>query len=666
MNWCRTAATLCVAVLFSGLSAAAIAAPPTAEEYARASQMSSVSISPDGKRLASLVSADGKTMVISVWSIDDPSAKPKVFPTQPGVHIRSVQFVKNDFLLAGIEVELPKVIPPGRFRKAMLVPLDGSQAVNFDGVKLIDRMPDDPDRILVKVRGNSDLFAYNVRTRTSVNIANDVPRPKPSLLSGHVFFVSQDADLQQQWRGGQTYGFDKGDVYFAQWFRDPADNSWKEHFRWYARDREPVSVVGFTRDPNIALIRMTRGRDKAAIYEYDIHAAKVKTPAFEHPLFDAVGVVQSNTRGHAGEILGFAYDGPRQSMIYWADEDLEVASRTAKEALGEKTRVVEWTDVASGKRFKLPTPDGASVEISDWSDDFKRFVVVKSGPTTPPEFYLLADGKVRLLGRSKPWIDTAALGDTRLIQYPARDGLMIPAYLTAPPRSLHGPGPYPTVIVPHGGPWSRDDGGWDSSGWVQYFASHGYAVLQPQFRGSDGWGQRLWRAGDGEWGQKMQDDLDDGVRWMVAQGFAAPDRVAIHGFSYGGYAATVAAIRPNGLYQCAISGAGVFSLDFFRREITDDRVAREFQAPTVKGLDPMDHVEKVSIPMLVYHGDWDTVVPFKQSERLDRALTNAGKLHAFQRLETMEHTAGDTPALQAALLTTLENYLKKDCGPGGL
>ena len=101
---------------------------------------------------------------------------------------------------------------------------------------------------------------------------------------------------------------------------------------------------------------------------------------------------------------------------------------------------------------------------------------------------------------------------------------------------------------------------WDLAGWVQYFASRGYAVIEPQFRGSTGWGQKLWRAGDREWGQKMQDDLDDAVKWLIAQHVADPKRVAIFGYSYGGYAALAASIRPNGLYQCAISGAGAGDL----------------------------------------------------------------------------------------------------------
>jgi dipeptidyl aminopeptidase/acylaminoacyl peptidase len=259
------------------------------------------------------------------------------------------------------------------------------------------------------------------------------------------------------------------------------------------------------------------------------------------------------------------------------------------------------------------------------------------------------------------------LGDTQIVEYPARDGLMIPAYLTTPPKSAYGAGPYPTILVPHGGPWARDFAGWDPSGWTQYFAARGYAVLQPQFRGSEGWGQKLWRAGDAEWGQKMQDDLDDGAKWLIAQKIAAPDRIAVHGYSYGGYAAYAAAVRPNGLYQCSIAGAGVAELGNFQRETYDERFIREFQNPTIKGLNPMSKVSDISIPLFIYHGDRDHTVQLKESIEMVGKLKGAGKTYQYVEIPDMGHqfvTWG--PHDGAKVLTTVEGWLKNDCGPGGL
>jgi dipeptidyl aminopeptidase/acylaminoacyl peptidase len=209
--------------------------------------------------------------------------------------------------------------------------------------------------------------------------------------------------------------------------------------------------------------------------------------------------------------------------------------------------------------------------------------------------------------------------------------------------------------------------GWDGSGWVQYFAARGYAVLQPQFRGSEGWGQKLWRAGDAEWGQKMQDDLDDGAKWLIARKIAAPDRIAVHGYSYGGYAAYAAAVRPNGLYQCSIAGAGVAELGNFQRETYEERFIREFQNPTIKGLNPMSKVSDISIPLFIYHGDRDHTVQLKESIEMVGKLKGADKTYQYVEIPDMGHqfvTWG--PHDGAKVLTTVEGWLKKDCGPGGL
>ncbi|MFI4973507.1 MAG: alpha/beta hydrolase family protein [Caulobacterales bacterium] len=306
--------------------------------------------------------------------------------------------------------------------------------------------------------------------------------------------------------------------------------------------------------------------------------------------------------------------------------------------MGVSTVSVDWVDPGTGLKARIPVADGADVHFAGASDDLKYILVVKSGPKQPPEFYLLTDGaKLALLGKSRPWIDPAALGDTRLVEYAARDGLMIPAFLTTPPKDVFGPGPYPTLIEPHGGPWARDDMDWDVSGWIQYFAARGFALLQPQFRGSEGWGQKLWRAGDGEWGQKMQGDNDDGVKWPIDQHIADPARVAMFGYSYGGYAALAASIRPNGLYQCTIFGAGAGDLAEIEQATFDNRFQREFQHPTIAGLDALAHAKEAKIPVMLYHGDRDQTVDVEQSRKFAAALKAAGKPYRYVEIKDMGH-----------------------------
>ena len=474
-------------------------------------------------------------------------------------------------------------------------------------------------------------------------------------------------DLKGEIRARRELNYDKGAVYFAQWIRDPASGEWAEHFRWYAKDREPVEILGFTNDPNIIYVASGKGRDKAGVYVYDIKARQIVEPLLEHKLFDVGGVVTSSAAADYGRVLGFSYAGPTRS-IYWTDETFSALNKSLRAALGVKTIAMNWVDPANGAATRLPVVDGADATITDWSEDLKHFIVEKSGPGNPGEYYLLdASGSLTLLGKVRPDLDLASLGSTRLVQYPARDGLMIPAFLTTPPAETFGPGPYPTLIEPHGGPWARDNLDWDFAGWVQYFASRGYAVLQPQFRGSEGWGQKLWRAGDGEWGQKMQDDKDDGAKWLIDRKIAAPDRIAMFGYSYGGYSALAAAIRPNGLYQCAISGAGAGDLASLKRATFDNRFLREFQNSTIRGLDALDHAKEAQIPLFIYHGDRDTNVDVKQSRKFVDALKAAGKPHRYLEIKDMGHGfVTMEPAMIETQLVEIEKYLNTECGPGGI
>lgn len=673
----RAAAALAAACLALTYAATASAAPPSAQAFGKLPTISSMSLSPDGKLIAGVMSPDGADTYVAVWKTDAPNEAPKLTPAPSKQRIMGVDFVKNDRLVVVVRQLLDTSVGGGRTRTHLFRPLlmspDGrnvlpllpinrrgsAEAEYYDALDppgILDALPKDPRNILVQDSGVSGRDIYKVDVYTG-------QAARQTLGSGK--FASEQVDLQGEVRARQELNYQDGNVYIAQWVRNPETNRWEEHFRWFAKDREPMSIVGFTNDPNIAYLATNRGRDKTAIYEYSIKDRKLLEPVFEHKLFEAGGVIESTADADYGQLLGFSY-GAERGKVYWVDEKLAAAERSAKQALGVKTVPVEWTDTATGEKARFNAADGFDVSISDWSRDRSRLLITKSGPRQPPEYYLLADGKLTLLGKSRPDLDTSGLGDTKVVQYTARDGLVIPAFLTTPPASA-GPGPHPAIILPHGGPWSRDGLTWDDSGWTQYFAARGYVVLQPQFRGSEGWGQKLWRAGDAEWGQKMQDDLDDGAKWLIAQRLAAPDRIAVHGYSYGGYAAFAAAVRPNGLYQCAVAGAGVAELGSFQRDTYENRFIREFQNPTIKGLSPMEKVADISIPLFIYHGDRDQTVPLKQSLEMVNKLKGAGRSYKYLELPDMGHSFGTWNTDSGKIvLESVENYLKNDCGPGGL
>lgn len=664
------------AVLLLGLTAPALnAAPLPARIFSDPPAISDVQISRDGKHIVALTSPTGASPTISVWATDAMD-KPLAVISANKVRILGVSFLKNDRLLVQTIQTFTDGDRKGHLTRQYVSDLEGKSWTTllpetrakseyeaywakFGDANIINTLPADPRHIVVedgRIDTRGDILKVDIYSGMTERLMRSSDR-----------FDGFRLDLKGEIRARRELGYDNGAVYFAQWIRDPSNGEWAEHFRWYAKDREPVSIVGFTEDPNILYIASSKGRDKAGLYVYDIKARQIVEPLLEHRLFDAGGVITSTAAADYGRVLGFSYAGPSRS-VHWTDETFSALNKSLRAALGVKTVTVNWVDPATGAATRLPVVDGADAMITDWSEDLKHFIVEKSGPANPGEYYLLdASGALRLLGKVRPELDAASLGATRLVQYAARDGLMIPAFLTTPPPGQFGPGPYPTLIEPHGGPWARDDLSWDPAGWVQYFGSRGYAVLQPQFRGSEGWGQKLWRAGDGEWGQKMQDDKDDGAKWLIDQKIAAPDRIAMFGYSYGGYSALVAAIRPNGLYQCAISGAGAGDLASLKQATFDNRFQREFQNPTIRGLDALEQARTAQIPLFIYHGDRDTNVDVKQSRKFVDALKAAGKPHRYLEIKDMGHgLITMEPSMIETQLVEIEKYLNTECGPGGI
>ena len=176
----------------------------------------------------------------------------------------------------------------------------------------------------------------------------------------------------------------------------------------------------------------------------------------------------------------------------------------------------------------------------------------------------------------------------KFVTYKARDGRKIKAYVTIP---TVGKKPYPAVVMPHGGPWARDVNIFDD--WAQLLASHGYIVIQPQFRGSTGFGLDHWKAGDKNWGLTMQDDMDDAALFLTSKGLASKGKLAMFGWSYGGYAAFAGSMRDNNIYNCTVAGAGVSDLGRIKAGLLDNPFTDKLARPVYKGLSPLDTVEKV-------------------------------------------------------------------------
>ncbi len=286
---------------------------------------------------------------------------------------------------------------------------------------------------------------------------------------------------------------------------------------------------------------------------------------------------------------------------------------------------------------------GRNIQVSSRSRDDRVWVLFVSGPDEPGTYYLFdrTTKKVDVIGPVHPELTPDKLGEGSRFVYKARDGVTIPAYLTRPPDTLPGV-KLPLVVMPHGGPEARDNLDYDRM--AQVLATRGYLVLQPNFRGSAGYGLDFRNAGRKQWGRLMQTDIEDGARALIADGVADPARVCIFGASYGGYAALIGGALTPDLYKCVISFAGVSDLprmldyensfgepiryNYWTQVIGDPKTDR---ALITQG-SPVGYAAGYRPPVLLIHGEIDRIVPIEQSEVMEAALKRAGKSVKFVRV----------------------------------
>ena len=599
----------------------------------------SVGVSPDGNQLAALTLADvNAPPQITVWQTEDLSVPPKRF-APVDVKAMAVFWLNNEYLLVvGRQKFDYRVggLSDKSFRNKLYVVDDEGQRFrelleNQDGGKgVFDLLPQQEDKFLVELINRefaSDIYEVDFGTFNSRRVYR-------SARGVGIF-----ADHHGVIRGRQELEGDGEETRIEFSYKHPETGEWELHHELVAVEREGMQPVAFDEDGRRVYMVDNTGRERSVLRTYDLITRELGEPIYGGDGIEAVAVLQASNPDDFGKVIGFR----------------GYAEQPVREYTDPKWAAIQ-------QRLDEALPADQQHRIWDMSDDLTIMVVRSSGPREASTWNLLVNGEQLVpLGRSYPFLEPDKLADMEFVTYEARDGLEIPAFLTRPPE---GNEPYPTVVMPHGGPWARDFLGWDR--WAQFLANRGYAVLQPQYRGSDGWGQTLWRAGDKEWGQKMQDDKDDGALWLVEQGIADAERIAIFGYSYGGFAAMAASVRTDSPYQCAIAGAGLSELRSFDKVTFENPFIRQFQNPTIDGMSPLDHVEDAEIPIYIFHGERDQRVPIVQSEKFVRALQRAGKDVKYQEIVDLWHSNPWWPQHHLAMLSSLEDYLAHECGPGGL
>ncbi|HZV85772.1 MAG TPA: S9 family peptidase [Brevundimonas sp.] len=397
---------------------------------------------------------------------------------------------------------------------------------------------------------------------------------------------------------------------------------WRTMWRTDARIDAP-SLAGFGQTPNTVVLNGVIDGRPEGFYALDLET---------------------------GAISGLPFEGKPTSLIHHPMTRLLVGART----LGSDDSVSwQFLDPAAERSWRAVQTAfrGKQVTLTSWSNDLKQIVVFTQGAGDSGTYQLvdLDRRTAEIIGEAYPEITGARVGEVRSISYAAADGMRIPGYLTLPP-GVTDPKGLPLVVFPHGGPASRDYLGFDW--WAQAMASRGYAVLQPNFRGSDGLGTAHLEAGYGEWGRKMQSDLSDGVRWLASEGIVDPARVCIVGASYGGYAAMAGPTLDPGVYRCAVAVSGVADLRRMvewsaeqggRRDSPVVRYWNRFMGADRLGdrdldqFSPSAQAARADAPIMMLHGRDDTVVPFEQSRILADALRRAGKPFELIELPSEDH-----------------------------
>lgn len=505
---------------------------------------------------------------------------------------------------------------------------------------LVHSLPLDPDSVVIsQLSGlslNGNYYLYNLRTNETKLLFRSGGRSSPGL------FNPRNGELLTR---VQLEPISPGEYEQRVLIRDSKGGEFEVHEPLTRKlsERYIVDIVGIDEQTGKFYVLTDLFSDLVQAWMYDPVTRKFDAePLLAHPTYSISALILGTQPSNFNRVLGFTVDGPRPESTY-VDPDFQAIHAGLKKAYPEQ-----------------------NVSINGYNNDLSRILFTTSSPQQAPAYRMLLDRKrVVDLGSQRPWIDPKQIGEQRWVTYPARDGMTIPALLDLPVDWKQSDGPLPTIIHPHGGPWSRDHGGWDASGWVPFLTSRGYAVLRPQYRGSTDLGRKLWLAGDAEWGQKMQDDKDDGAAWLVKQGIAAPERIAIFGYSYGGFAASAAVVRPNSPYQCAIAGAPVTDLTKLGWSWSENRLQRILQGKTVTGMDPMRNTDKANIPVLLYVGDRDVRTPSFHAKGFYESVR--GKVPAkFELIPDMPHSLPWYYRHHKTTLGLIEGFLAKECGPGGL
>lgn len=640
MKKCLLAISFIAALLSPLKSALANTELPIAA-FASLPYITNVSLSPDGKQVAALINVNASTFtgsLIVVWDLTTKEKKPVLKAENGTFVINWFNWANNNTLLvssrypnkrygvATKETLLWKVDINTLEAKSVLSNryLDNKQIYPQFQDRIVDLLDHDPNAILLALALDSNTSGTGViRLKLDKGIGKTIESNQK-----HVFEWITD----RQSRVRIAHYFHDTNIKYLT--KDIGQRGWRTLWEYEAFSESAKTPMGFDNDPNILFYKAYHN-DKLAIFKTDISQPDFDPELiYANPNYDVSGnLIYSKVHN---KVVGITHKSGVNT--YW-NEHYSILQDAIDQAL----------------------PD-TNNDIYGGSDDENKFIVLATNNKQAGTYYLWDRKASTLLSLASkyPDLDPDLMREKNVIEYKARDELEIEGFLTLPKNKITSP--VPTIIFPHGGPISNDTEDFDY--WTQFFANRGYAVLQMNFRGSWGYGFDFMKAGLQNWGLQMQQDVEDGTRWLINQGIADPQKICIVGASYGGYAALMEAANNSELYQCAVSFGGVTDIpslvksarNFVNSKITKEQIGSNYKA--LRSRSPVEKAQDIDVPVLLVHGSKDRVVLPSHSKKMYKKLRKANKNVTYIELEDGDHYLSNQPH-RLRFFNEMDQFLKQ-------